>query len=188
MPSSTGSSTRPAAVGRFRRGARTWIVGVLYVAVVIASALIAANSGSQAAAEAGRCLLAEQNGAWGIFATAGLGAVALVGEIPWLRRSLIPAARWTAAMLAVVVFVGHLALLASFGFLLIRLGASTESNLANLATIPFSFAPTLAVACSATLLAPSWKNAATRRIIVVSAVCACVAAAAIAWISMMSRC
>lgn len=91
-------------------------------------------------------------------------------------------------MLAVVVFVGHLALLASFGFLLISPGASTESNLANLATIPFSFAPTLAVACSATLLAPSWKNAATRRIIVVSAVCACVAAAAIAWISMMSRC
>ena len=187
MPSSTRSSTRPAAVDRFRRGARTWIVGVLYVAVVIASALIAANSGGEAAAEAGRCLVAERNGAWGVVATAALGAVPLVGEIRWLRRSLVPSARWTGAALAVVVFVGHLALLAAFGFLLIRPGASTASNLASLATTPFSFAPTLAVACSATLLAPAWKPA-TRRIAVVSAICACVAAAAIAWLSLMSRC
>lgn len=188
MPSSTGSSVRPAAVRRFPRGARTWIVGALYVAIVIASALIAANSGSQAAAEAGRCLLAERNGAWGIFATAVLGALPLVAQIRWLRTALVPSARWTAAASAVVVFVGHFALLAAFGFLLIRPGVSTASNFANLSTIPFSFAPTLAVAGTATLLAPAWKNAGARRITVVSAIGACMAVALVAWISLMSRC
>ena len=163
MHSSTGSSARPESRGRAAHLARTWIVGCLYDAVVMAGAVIAANSGSQAAAEAGRCLLTEQNGLWGISVTAALGAVPLIAEIGWVRRSLTPTARWTAAVLAGVVCVGHFTLLALFGFLLIRPGVSTASNLANLAKIPFSLAPTLAVALTATLLAPAWKTPTVRR-------------------------
>lgn len=124
MHSSTGSSARPESRGRAAHPTRTWIVGCLYAAVVTAGALIAANSGSQAAAEAGRCLLAERNGLWGIYVTATLGAVPLVAEILWVRRFLTPTARWTAAALAGVIWMGHFTLLALFGFLLIRPGGA----------------------------------------------------------------
>lgn len=189
MPFLTGSSPQPdAGSGRFSHRARTWIIGALYVAVITASALVAANSGSQAAAEAGRCLLAERNGAWGLFATAALGSVPLVAEIGWVRRLLTPSTRWTAAVLAVVVLVGHIALLAAFGFLLIRPGASAASNLANLATIPFSFAPTLAIASTATMMAPTWRRSMVRRVAALTSLTVCVALSAAAWAALMTRC
>jgi|GEM_PF-6575781 hypothetical protein len=188
MHSSTGSSARPESRGRAAHPTRTWIVGCLYAAVVTAGALIAANSGSQAAAEAGRCLLAERNGLWGIYVTATLGAVPLVAEILWVRRFLTPTARWTAAALAGVIWMGHFTLLALFGFLLIRPGGSTASNFANLATIPFSLAPTLAVALTATLLAPAWKTPTVRRIAALITIIACTAASAVCWVILMTRC
>lgn len=188
MLSSTVFSAQSAEQNNSGAPAWRWLAGLAYFLLVTATALIAANAGSQAAAEAGRCLLAERNGVWGILLTAALGGVPFVALIPRVRALLSVSSRWTAAASAVLVFFGHLALLLTFGFLLVNMEDTLAANLAHLAITPLSFAPTGVVASAALLTARTFGGKRVRFALLVACPLVWTALAAIAWTAAVARC
>lgn len=162
--------------------------GAAYVLVVLLAGVVAFNAGSNASAEAGRCLPEEGDGAWGVAMTALLGALVMVPQLPPIRRVIPAAALWWGAGLAGVVWVAHLGLLLMFGSLLIDSDDSFGRNLANLATVPFSIAPTTAVLSASICGVHSSLPARRRALITAGWVLACTAIACIAWLVSTGRC
>lgn len=180
--------SEPARYRRSAVAAVRWTAGLAYVALAVTCALLGFNAGSEASAEAGRCLLSDANGSWGIAATAALALALLVVKVPPVKRTVPHAALSVAGGLTVAVWLTHLALLATFGFLLVRPGASVEDNLASLATIPFSIAPTTAIAAAALFALRTRGGRVGSAAWMASSTIACTALAAIAWAISVGRC